>query len=44
VEVCALASRVETHAWYARIGFVREGVLHAYCADGSDAVMFARTA
>jgi hypothetical protein len=44
IEVCALASRVQTHAWYERIGFKREGVLTAYCANGQDAVMFARTA
>lgn len=44
IEVCALASRVQTHAWYERIGFRREATLTAYCADGQDAVMFARTA
>lgn len=44
IEVCALASRVDTHAWYERIGFRREGTLTAYCADGQDAIMFARTA
>lgn len=44
VEVCALASRTETHDWYERIGFKREGTLTGYCADGQDAIMFARTA
>jgi hypothetical protein len=43
IEVCALASRTRTHAWYERIGFVREARLTGYCADGSDAIMFART-
>lgn len=43
IQVCTLASRVEAHAWYEKgLHMAREGLHRAYCADGSDAVMFAR--
>ncbi|MEN5115844.1 hypothetical protein ABE488_00705 [Luteimonas sp. TWI662] len=43
VQIAALASRTAAHDWYERgLGLQREGVLRAYCADGSDAVMFAK--
>lgn len=44
IQTCALHNRTITHAWYERIGMRREGVLTRYCADGQDAIMFARTA
>jgi len=44
VEVAALASRTAAHDWYVRgLGMAREGVLKGYCANGADAVMFAKT-
>lgn len=43
IETYALASRTQAHAWYERIGFDREAVLKAYFADGTDAIVFART-
>jgi hypothetical protein len=43
IQICALATRTEAHAWYEKgLHMTREGLLRAYCADGSDAVMFAR--
>jgi hypothetical protein len=43
VQITALASRAGAHEWYERgLGMQREGVLRAYCADGQDAIMFAR--
>lgn len=44
IQIAALATRIEAHEWYERgLGMRREGVLRAYGADGSDAVMFAKT-
>ncbi len=44
VEVIALASRKPAHVWYERaLGLRYEGLLRGYCADGSDAVIYART-
>jgi hypothetical protein len=43
VQIAALASRTGAHEWYQRgLGMQREGVLRGYCADGQDAIMFAR--
>lgn len=45
IQTCALASRTQAHYWYVdALGMKCEGVLSRYCADGSDAVMFSRTA
>lgn len=43
IQTCALASRTEAHHWYERIGMVNEGTLRGHCADGQNAVLFART-
>lgn len=44
IQIASLASRTAAHAWYERsLHMTREGVLKRYCADGQDAVMFART-
>jgi len=44
IQITALASRTAAHEWYIRgLGMTREGVLKGYCADGRDAVVFART-
>lgn len=44
VEVLALASRKAAHVWYERaLGLTFEGVRPMYCADGSDAVCYAKT-
>lgn len=43
VQIAALASRTAAHDWYERgLGMQREGVLRGYCADGQDAIMFAK--
>lgn len=42
IEVYALENMVRVHAWYETIGFAREATLKGYCADGRDAVMYAR--
>jgi hypothetical protein len=44
IQICALASRTQAHDWYMKgLKMKREGLLEQFCADGSDAVMFART-
>lgn len=44
IQIVAMASRIEAHEWYERgLLMQREGLMKGYCADGSDAVMFART-
>lgn len=43
LQLVALAGRAQTFDWYERaLGYVREGVQRRGCADGRDAVMFAR--
>lgn len=43
LQLCAVAGRDKTFEWYERsLGYTREAVLKGYCADGRDAVMFAR--
>lgn len=37
-----LASRPELYKWYRILGYNNEGVLHGYCANGADAVIFSR--
>lgn len=44
IQICALASRTQAHGWYEKgLRMQREGVHARFCADGSDAVMYART-
>ncbi len=44
IQIISLASRVEAHHWYRHgLGMAFEGTLTSYCADGSDAVIHART-
>lgn len=44
IQIVALASRTEAHGWYERgLQMQREGVLRGYCANGADAVIYART-
>lgn len=43
IQIVSGADRAQAHAWYERgLLMQREGVLHRYFADGSDAVMHAR--
>lgn len=43
IQILALASRTDAHRWYERgLGMQREGVLRGYCANGDDAVIYAR--
>lgn len=43
IQICALASRTQAHDWYVKgLKMTREGLHEKFCADGSDAVMFAR--
>lgn len=42
LECVALASRTKAFEWYRILGYNKEGVLHGYNADGSDAVIFSR--
>lgn len=43
LQLCAMAGRDKTYEWYERaLGYTREAVLKGYCANGRDAVMFAR--
>jgi hypothetical protein len=42
IECIAPASREHVFRWYATLGYNKEAVLHGYCADGSDAVIFSR--
>lgn len=37
-----LSSRPELEKWYKILGYNKEGVLHGYCANGADAVIFSR--
>lgn len=37
-----LKKRPELEKWYKFLGYCNEGLRHGYCADGSDAVAFAR--
>lgn len=44
IEVTVLSSRIRAHHWYTNgLGMRREGLHTAYCADGQDAITFART-
>ncbi len=44
IQIISLASRTQAHGWYVNgLGMTFEGVLRGYCADGSDAVIHART-
>ena len=44
IQICALATRTHAHQWYERgLHMTREGLHKGFCADGTDAVMFART-
>lgn len=44
LQITALASRTQAHEWYERaLGYRREAALARYCADGQDAIIFART-
>lgn len=38
-----LVQRPELIRWYRHLGYISEGVRKGYCADGSDAMAFART-
>lgn len=38
----ALASRVEAHAWYERLGLIPEGIMRGFGAGGEDVAMFGR--
>jgi hypothetical protein len=40
VETICLASREKARKWYETIGLTYESTLTAYCADGSDAVLY----
>jgi hypothetical protein len=42
LECISLASRTKAFSWYDTIGYNKEGVLHGYAANGSDAVLYAR--
>ncbi len=42
LQCIALASRTDVFSWYSTLGMKQEGTLHGYCANGADAVMFAR--
>ncbi len=42
VECIAPLSRQHMFKWYKILGYNKEAVLHGYCADGSDAVIFSR--
>jgi hypothetical protein len=37
-----LKARPEIERWYRYLGYQREGIRHGYCANGADAVAFAR--
>ncbi len=44
IQICAQAKREKTLEWYERgLLMKREGTHKGFCADGTDAVMFART-
>lgn len=44
LQLCAMTGREQTFDWYQRgLGYAREATLVGFCADGQDAVMFART-
>lgn len=43
IETVCLASRKLAQRWYKTVGLRQESTLEAYCADGSDAVMFVAT-
>ena len=42
VPVPRLTSRPELVRWYKVLGYNREALLHGYCANGADAVVFSR--
>jgi hypothetical protein len=42
LECVALASRERAFKWYGVLGLNREGVMHGYCANGADAIMFSK--
>jgi hypothetical protein len=42
LECVSLASRTKAHKWYATLGLHKEGIMRGYCANGADAIMFAR--
>ncbi len=37
-----VSSRNELSKWYKVLGYNKEGVLHGYCANGADAVIYSR--
>lgn len=44
LQLIGLAGRDKTFEWYERsLAYRREAILHRYCANGADAVMFYRT-
>lgn len=44
LQLCALAGREQAFDWYERgLGYAREATLVGFCANGADAIMFART-
>lgn len=43
IETVCLASRVQAHAWYEKVGSHYESTLKGYCVDGSDAMLFVET-
>lgn len=44
LQITALASRTAAHTWYERgLGFHRDGLLPAFCADGQDAIIYSLT-
>jgi len=44
VQIICLASRTRTQQWYQRaLGMRFEGILTAYCGNGADAAMYAKT-
>lgn len=42
VPVSRLEKRPELEKWYKVLGYNKEGLHHGYCADGADAISFAR--
>jgi hypothetical protein len=45
LQIIAVTGRDKACEWYERgLGYVREAVLRRYCADGQDAISYARTA
>lgn len=42
LQCVSLASRVDAHRWYRPLGYIQEGILRGYAANGEDAIMFSR--